>query len=165
MKRNVIICLILVLFASLSGYVSYTMAAESKTNQTLIRVGSQSSIKGSSAYFTGSVRIDPLFSAKESAPFSGGYVTFEPGSRSFWHTHPTGQHLLVIAGVGRTGDWEGKVEEFKVGDVLWCPPGVKHWHGASPSTAMTHLALTGTLADGRNVEWMEAVTDEQYNSK
>jgi quercetin dioxygenase-like cupin family protein len=82
-----------------------------------------------------------------------------------WHTHPTGQHLLIISGVGRTGEWQGKVEELKAGDVLWCPPGVKHWHGASPDKAMTHMAITGALPDGKNVEWMEAVTDEQYNAK
>lgn len=132
-----------------------------KKSQTITRAGSQASIKGPAEYFTGNVRIDPLFPANDAAPFSGAYVTFEPGARSAWHIHPTGQHLLVTAGVGRTGEWEGKVEEIKAGDVIWCPPKVKHWHGAAPTTAMTHIALTGTV-NGKNVEWMEKVTDEQY---
>ncbi|HVP77835.1 MAG TPA: low temperature requirement protein A [Thermodesulfobacteriota bacterium] len=136
----------------------------SKKSQTISRAGSQPSVKGSAEYFTGNVRIDPLFPANESAPFSGAYVTFEPGARSAWHTHPTGQHLLVTAGVGRTQEWGGPIEEIKAGDVIWCPPKIKHWHGASPTTAMTHIAITGTV-NGKNVEWMEKVTDEQYNGK
>jgi quercetin dioxygenase-like cupin family protein len=136
----------------------------SKTSQTIARAGSQPSLKGPPEYFTGNVRIDPLFSAKDAAPFSGGHVTFEPGARSAWHIHPTGQHLLVTAGVGRTGEWDGRVEEIKAGDVIWCPPKVKHWHGASPTTAMTHIAITGTQG-GKSVEWMEKVTDEQYNGQ
>src|SRR5512143_2999752 len=135
-----------------------------KPAQTISRAGTQASIKGSADYFTGNVRIDPLFPANDSAPFSGAYVTFEPGARSAWHIHPKGQHLLVTAGVGRTGEWEDKVEEIRAGDVIWCPPGVKHWHGASPTTAMTHIALTGTI-NSKNVEWMEKVSDEQYNGK
>lgn len=135
-----------------------------KTSQTITRAGAQPSVKGPAEYFTGNVRVDPLFAAKDSAQFSGAYVTFEPGARSAWHIHPTGQHLLVTAGVGRTGEWEGRVEEIKAGDVIWCPPKIKHWHGASPTTAMTHIAITGTL-NGKNVEWMEKVTDEQYNGK
>ena len=114
--------------------------------------------------FTGNVRVDRLFPANDAAPFSGAYVTFEPGARSAWHTHPTGQHLIVTAGVGRTQAWGGPIEEIKAGDVIWCPPQVKHWHGASPTTAMTHIALTGTI-NGKNVEWMEQVTDEQYHGK
>ena len=135
-----------------------------KKLQRISQAGSQPSVKGPAEYFTGDVRIDPLFPANDSAPCSGAYVTFEPGARSAWHIHPKGQHLLVTAGVGRTGEWGGTVEEIKTGDVIWCPPGVKHWHGASPSTAMTHIALTGTV-NGKNVEWMEKVTDEQYNGK
>jgi quercetin dioxygenase-like cupin family protein len=132
--------------------------------QTITRAGTQASIKGSAEYFTGSVRVDPLFSANDVAPFSGAYVTFEPGARSAWHIHPTGQRLLVTAGVGRTGEWGGPVEEIKAGDVIWCPPKIKHWHGASPTTAMTHIAITGTL-NGKNVEWLEKVSDEQYNKR
>jgi quercetin dioxygenase-like cupin family protein len=153
------------LFISAGAFMSHALAAEAnKQSQTITRAGSLPSVKGSSEFFTGNVRVDPLFSAKDAAPFSGAYVTFEPGARSFWHIHPTGQHLIVTAGVGRTGEWEGKVEEIKAGDVIWCPPKIKHWHGASPTTAMTHIAITGTL-DGKNVVWMEKVTDEQYNGK
>ncbi|OPY68310.1 MAG: Cupin domain protein [Syntrophorhabdus sp. PtaU1.Bin050] len=149
----------------MSFFADRAVAAEADgKTQMISRAGSQPSIKGSSENFTGNVRIDPLFPAKDAAPFSGAYVTFEPGARSFWHIHPTGQHLLVTSGVGRTGVWEGKVEEIKAGDVVWCPPKVKHWHGASPTTAMTHIVITGTL-NGKNVEWMEKVIEEQYNGK
>jgi quercetin dioxygenase-like cupin family protein len=141
------------------------LAAEAnKTSQTISRTGSQASITGPAEFFTSHVRIDPLFPANDSAPFSGAYVTFEPGARSAWHMHPTGQHLIVTAGVGRTQAWGGPIEEIKAGDVIWCPPQVKHWHGASPTTAMTHIAITGTI-NGKNVEWMEKVTDEQYHGK
>jgi quercetin dioxygenase-like cupin family protein len=141
------------------------LAAEAnKTSQTISRAGSLASIKGPAEFFTGNVRIDPLFPANDSAHFSGAYVTFEPGARSAWHMHPTGQYLIVTAGVGRTQEWGGPIEEIKAGDVIWCPPQVKHWHGASPTTAMTHIAITGTI-NGKNVEWMEKVTDEQYSGK
>jgi quercetin dioxygenase-like cupin family protein len=164
MKRFLLMMLALSLVTASGIYGAYVMAADAKKSQNITRAGTQASIKGSNEYFTGNVRIDPLFAAKTpDAPFGGAYVTFEPGARSSWHIHPTGQHLLVVAGVGRTGEWEGQVDEVKVGDVLWCPPGVKHWHGASPTTAMTHLALTGTLPDGKNVDWMEEVTDKQYD--
>ena len=145
------------------AFAGQELASEAnKKSQTISRAGSQPSVKGPAEYFTGNVRIDPLFPANDSAPFSGAYVTFEPGASSAWHIHPKAQHLLVTAGVGRTGEWGGQVEEIKAGDVIWCPPGVKHWHGASPTTAMTHIALTGSI-NGKNVEWMEKVTDEQYN--
>ena len=137
--------------------------AQEKRSQMVTRAGAQASIKGPTEYFTGNVRVDPVFAANESAPYSGGLVTFEPGARSNWHTHPTGQHLIVTHGVGRTQDWDGSVVEVRAGDHIWCPPGVKHWHGASPTTAMTHIALSGTR-DGKNVEWMEKVTDEQYGA-
>ncbi len=139
-------------------------AEENKPSQTITRAGTQASIKGPAEYFTGNVRVDPLFAANDAAPFSGAYVTFEPGARSAWHIHPTGQRLLVTAGVGRTGEWGGPVEEIKAGDVIWCPPKIKHWHGASPTTAMTHIAITGT-SNGKNVEWLEKVSDEQYHGK
>jgi quercetin dioxygenase-like cupin family protein len=139
-------------------------AAANNTSQTISRAGSLASSTGPAEFFTGHVRIDPLFPANDAAYFSGAYVTFEPGARSAWHTHPTGQHLIVTAGVGRTQEWEGPIEEIKAGDVIWCPPKVKHWHGASPTTAMTHIAITGTI-NGKNVEWMEKVTDEQYHGK
>lgn len=135
--------------------------AQDKTSQTVTRAGSPPSTKGPAEYFTGNVRVEPLFAANESAPYSGAYVTFEPGARSNWHTHPTGQRLIVTQGVGRTQEWGGPITEIRAGDHIWCPPGVKHWHGASPTTAMTHIALTGAR-DGKNVEWMEKVTDQQY---
>ena len=135
--------------------------AQEQKGQTVTRAGAQPSTKGPAEYFTGNVRVDPIFPANEAAPYSGAYVTFEPGARSNWHTHPAGQRLLVTHGVGRTQEWGGRIVEVRAGDHVWCPPGVKHWHGASPTTAMTHIALTGSR-DGKNVEWMERVTDEQY---
>jgi quercetin dioxygenase-like cupin family protein len=129
----------------------------------ITRSGSQASSTGPAEYFTGDVRIDPLFADNESAPYAGAYVTFQPGARSAWHTHPAGQRLIVTHGVGRTQQWGGAVEEIRAGDVVWCPPGVKHWHGASPTSAMTHIALTG-VRDGQNVEWLEKVSDEQYGA-
>jgi quercetin dioxygenase-like cupin family protein len=135
--------------------------AQDTKSQTATRAGSQSSTKGPAEYFTGDVRVEPVFAANEYAPYSGAYVTFEPGARSNWHVHPTGQHLVVTHGVGRTQAVGAPIVEVRAGDHIWCPPGVKHWHGASPTTAMTHIALTGTR-DGKNVEWMERVTDEQY---
>ena len=153
------------LLAAVGAVAGQALAADApKSAQTIFRAGSQPSSKGPAEYFTGNVRVDPLFSANDSAPFSGAYVTFEPRARSAWHIHPTGQRLLVTAGVGRTQVCGGPVEEIKAGDVIWCPPKVKHWHGASPTTAMTHIAITGT-ANGKNVEWLEKVSDEQYNGK
>jgi quercetin dioxygenase-like cupin family protein len=155
----------LALLVAAGAVAGRALAAEAnKTSQTISRAGALASIKGPAEFFTGNVRIDPLFPANDSAPFSGAYVTFEPGARSAWHIHPTGQHLIVTAGVGRTQEWGGPIEEIKAGDVIWCPPQVKHWHGAAPTTAMTHIAITGTI-NGKNVEWMEKVTDEQYNGK
>ena len=164
--KYTLLSLALGLILSLGAPLAAQAAEAGKGEQTITRAGSLPSAKGSDQFFTGNVRIDPLWNSKQpDAPFSGGFVTFEPGARSFWHTHPTGQHLVVTHGVGLTGVWGGKVEEFRAGDVLWCPAGVKHWHGASPTTGMTHLAITGTLPDGKNVEWMEEVTDAQYNAR
>lgn len=139
-------------------------AAEEKnaTPQEITRAGAQPSVAGPAEYFTGRVRVEPVWPANGEINASGGLVTFEPGARSAWHTHPKGQRLLVTSGVGRTQEWGGAVQEIRAGDVLWCPPGVKHWHGAAPHTAMTHLAVTGTTADGKNVQWMEKVSDAQY---
>ena len=125
------------------------------------RAGSQPSIKGPEEWFTGTVRIDPLFPATEPGRVSAATVTFEPGARTAWHTHPLGQQLIVTAGLGWTQYWDGTKEEIRPGDVVRCPPGVKHWHGATPTTAMTHIAIQEAL-DGKAVEWMEKVTDEQY---
>ncbi len=127
----------------------------------ITRTGSQSSTRGPAEWFTGSVRIDPLFPANDPGRASGAQVTFEPCARSAWHTHPLGQVLIVTSGVGRVQQWGGPVEEIRPGDVVWTPPDVKHWHGAAPTTAMSHLAIQEAL-DGKMVDWMEKVTDEQY---
>ena len=128
------------------------------------RAGSQPSNKGPADYFTGAVRVDPLFQAKEPARTAGACVTFEPGARTAWHTHPLGQTLVVTAGCGRAQRWGGPVEEICPGDVITFEPGEKHWHGASPSTAMTHIAIQERL-DGRTADWLEKVTDEQYEGR
>ena len=126
------------------------------------RNGSRPSAKGSAENFTGAVRIDPLFQAPDPARATGALVTFEPGARSAWHTHPLGQTLIVTAGLGWTQCWGGPIEEIRPGDVISCPPGVKHWHGATPGTAMTHIAIQERDASGKVVDWIEKVTDEQY---
>jgi quercetin dioxygenase-like cupin family protein len=123
--------------------------------------GTKEPTAGPAEFFTGDVRVQPLFAEEETAPYSGAYVTFQPGARSAWHTHPIGQRLIVTEGVGRTQQWGGPVEEIRAGDVVWCPPGVKHWHGACPTSAMTHIALTG-IRDGQGVRWLEKVSDPQY---
>jgi quercetin dioxygenase-like cupin family protein len=130
----------------------------------IIRSGSQPSAKGSAEWFTGAVRVDPLFQAPEPARVRCASVTFEPGARTAWHVHPLGQILIVTAGCGRAQRWGGPVEELHPGDVVWFEPGEKHWHGASPTTAMTHIAVQEAL-DGKTVEWMEPVNDEQYQGK
>lgn len=125
------------------------------------RNGSQPSTPGPADYFTGTVRIDPLFQAEEPARGAGASVTFEPGARTAWHTHPLGQTLIVTAGCGRVQRWDGPVETIQPGDVIWFAPGEKHWHGAGPDTAMTHIAIQ-ERHDGEVVEWLEQVSDEQY---
>lgn len=125
------------------------------------RSGSQPSSKGSAEYFTGAVRVDPLFQAPAPARVRCASVTFEPAARTAWHTHPLGQLLIVTAGCGRVQCWGGPVEAVHPGDVVWFAPGEKHWHGASPTTAMTHIAISEPL-DGNAVEWLEKVSDEQY---
>ena len=125
------------------------------------RSGSQASTKGPNDYFTGIVRIDAPFQASVPARVSGATVTFEPGARTAWHTHPLGQTLIVTFGCGRTQREGGPVEEIRAGDIVWFSPGEKHWHGAAPTTAMTHIAIAEAL-DGKVVEWMEKVSDEQY---
>ena len=127
------------------------------------RVGSQSSVKGSADWFTGTVRIDPLFEAAEPARVRGANVTFQPGARTAWHTHPLGQTLIVIAGCGLVQSWGGPVEMIRPGDVVSCPPGEKHWHGATATTAMTHIAILEQL-DGKTVDWMEKVTDREHEA-
>ncbi len=125
------------------------------------RAGSQPSVKGPAERFSGAVRVDPLFPAREPGRISAGSVTFEPGARSAWHTHPLGQILIVTSGVGRVQQWGGTIQEIRPGDIVWIPPGVKHWHGAAPTTAMTHFAIQEHL-DGTVVDWLEKVSDEQY---
>jgi quercetin dioxygenase-like cupin family protein len=126
------------------------------------RVGSQGSMKGPDDWFTGTVRIDPLFEATTPARASAASVTFEPGARTAWHTHPLGQTLIVASGCGRAQREGGAVEEIRPGDIVWFPPGEKHWHGAAPTTAVTHIAIQEQL-DRKAVDWMEKVSDEQYN--
>ncbi len=125
------------------------------------RIGSEPSRKAPTEYFTGTVRIDPLFQAPEPARASAGSVTFEPGARTASHTHPLGQTLIIVSGFGWVQREGGSIEEVRPGDVVWFPPGLKHWHGASPTTAMTHIAIQETL-NGKNVDWLEKVSDEQY---
>lgn len=127
------------------------------------RCGSQPSARGPSEWFTGTVRIDPLLQTPDPALVQTASVTFEPGARTAWHTHPLGQILIVIAGCGRARRWGGPIEEIRPGDVVWFPPGEKHWHGASPTTAMTHIAIQEKL-DGKVVDWLEHVSDEQYQA-
>ena len=125
------------------------------------RVGSQPSRKGPAEYFTGTVRIDPLFQAPDPARVGGASVAFEPGARTAWHTHPLGQTLVVTAGCGRVQREGGPIEEIRPGDVIRFPPGERHWHGATPTTSMTHIAIQESL-NGKNVDWMEKVSDQQY---
>ncbi len=127
------------------------------------RAGSQLSGRGPAEWFTGAVRIDPLFEAPEPARVRVASVTFEPGARTAWHTHPLGQTLIVTHGYGLAQRWDGPIEELRPGDVVWFAPGEKHWHGAGPATAMTHIAIQEAL-DGTAVTWLEHVSDEQYQS-
>ena len=137
--------------------------ASSEDSQTIriTRSGSQPSGKGSAENFTGTVRIDPLFKANDPSRTSGARVTFEPGARTAWHTHPLGQILIVTAGSGWVQQWGGQIEEIRQGDVVWIPPGQKHWHGATATTGMAHIAIQENL-DGKTADWMEKVSDEQY---
>ena len=134
-----------------------------QVNMEIKRIGSQPSVKGPEDWFTGTVRIDPLFQPNAPARTSGASVSFEPGARTAWHTRPLGQTLIVTAGCGRAQREGGSIEEIHPGDVVWFPPGVKHWHGATPTTAMTHIAIQEAL-DGKVVDWMEKVSDEQYET-
>ena len=126
------------------------------------RNGSQPSRPGPQEWFTGSVRIDPLFQAQAPARASAACVTFEPGARTAWHTHPLGQTLVVTSGFGWVQREGGPIEEVRPGDVVWFPPGLRHWHGATPTTALTHIAIQEAL-DGKSVDWMDKVSDEQYS--
>jgi len=127
------------------------------------RSGSQPSNPGSPEYFTGAVRVDPIFTAPDPARVVAASVTFQPGARTAWHTHPLGQTLLVTSGSGRAQRLGGPIEEIRPGDVIWFAPGEKHWHGAAPNTTMTHIAIQERL-DGKTADWLEKVTDEQYQA-
>ena len=145
------------------GTAQMAAAATQRTDESMqiTRGGSQPSRKGPTEYFTGTVRIDPLFQAPEPARVSGASVTFEPGARTAWHTHPLGQTLIITAGLGWVQREGGPIEEVRPGDVVWFPPGLRHWHGATPTVAMTHIAIQESL-NGKNVDWLEHVSDEQY---
>ena len=127
------------------------------------RNGSRPSARGPAQNFTGSVTVDPLFDATEHTHATGGLVTFEPGARTAWHTHPAGQTLIVTSGAGWVQESGGERHQIQPGDVIWIPPNVKHWHGATAANRMSHIAITNVL-NGRNVEWMEPVTDEEYGA-
>ena len=150
--------LFLGLFLSLSG------ATFATGSQTVVFKNNQSAYSGSSEFFTGDVKVLPMTDADSANNYTTGYVTFSAGARSAWHTHPAGQTLVVISGTCWTQTENGEKTEAQVGDIIWCPPEVKHWHGASPNGEMTHLAITG-MKDGNNVTWLEKVTDEEYMSK
>jgi quercetin dioxygenase-like cupin family protein len=150
---------------------AFANAADQRVNaiapagaQQITRAGTQAPTYGPADYFAGRARVDPLFAVNQQIGASSAYVTFEPGARSAWHTHPKGQYLVVTAGAGLTQEWGKPVQEIHPGDVVWCPPGVKHWHGATPASPMTHLAVTGSV-NGKTVNWMEKVSDAQYNSR
>jgi quercetin dioxygenase-like cupin family protein len=147
--------------ATLASLVLMASPFAQSAELVIQRAGTQASTKGPADRFSGTVRVDPLFAARDPGRTSGGSVTFEPGARSAWHTQPLGQVLIVTSGVGRVQQWEGAIQEIRPGDVVWIPPNVKHWHGAAPTTAMTHIAIQEQL-DGKVVDWMEKVSDEQY---
>jgi 4-carboxymuconolactone decarboxylase len=152
--------------AALSTLVATCACAQSgggSSGQSISRAGSQKPSSGPAEFFTGAVTVTPVFPARTGFP-SAASVSFTPGARSAWHTHPAGQQLVVTAGRGLTQEWGGPITEIQAGDVIWCPPGIKHWHGAAPDSAMTHTAITAAV-DGKNVEWMEKVSDEQYSAQ
>lgn len=142
---------------------TYAADVASGNAMSIVRNGEQASITGAPTNFVGAARIDPLFPVRTPSRVSAGYVSFQPGARSMWHTHPLGQTLVVTAGSGWVQEAGGEKHSIKPGDVIWTPPGVKHWHGATSSTGMTHMAIQESL-DGKNVEWMEPVTAQQYEA-
>jgi quercetin dioxygenase-like cupin family protein len=175
MKLFVAAVMSLFLLASASAYENESMAAsesgappvasgENSQKITITRSGSHPSAEGPADNFTGSVHIDRLFNANKPPHISVGRVTFAPGARTAWHSHPVGQILIVTAGTGWIQQWGGQIEEIREGDVVWIPPGQKHWHRATATTAMTHLSIV-EQQEGKTAQWMEKVTDEQYNGK
>ncbi|MBW4490272.1 MAG: cupin domain-containing protein [Trichocoleus desertorum ATA4-8-CV12] len=157
---------VMTLFALGFAQAGHTQVSSSDLTQTveITRSGAQPSTAGSADYFTGPVRINPLFPVHDPSRTSGASVAFEPGARTAWHTHPLGQTLLVTAGVGWVQQWGEPIQEIRPGDVVWIPPDVKHWHGATAATAMTHIAIHEAL-NGSPVDWMEQVSDEQYEGR
>ena len=142
-----------------------TLSAETtKATQTVTRAGSFAATQGPATTFTGRVRVERIFKATEAAPYTAASVTFEPGARTFWHSHVAGQHLIVVHGVGLTGTADGRVVEIRPGDEVWCPPHVKHWHGATATSSMPHIAITG-IKDGKSTTWLEEVTEAQYTAR
>lgn len=138
-------------------------ARQTRQSIAITRSGSLTSNKGPGDYFTGSVKVEMLVNAREPSRTTAGLVTFQPGARTAWHTHPYGQSLIVTAGIGRIQQWEGRIEEIRQGDVVWIPAGMKHWHGAAPDSALTHIAIQETL-DGKSAEWKEHVNEEEYRA-
>lgn len=163
--KSALVYMTLALTAATGLLGNQAFAEETGKAQTIIRNGEQAAIKGSDQFFTGNVRIDPLYPANNDMRSSGGSVTFEPGARSNWHIHPVGQVLIITSGVGRTQEWGKPIQEVRPGDVVICPVGVKHWHGAAPNSSMSHISICEEKEPGKVVEWMEKVTDEQYNGK
>ncbi len=157
-------CLVLALLMPASvalGASSQEQAQQVAYQQIAYPAGSQKSFPGPAQFFTGTVQVDMLFPANETAHYSGASVTFQPGARTAWHYHPAGQHMIVTSGTALTGTRDGKILSFKEGETIWCPPDLDHWHGATPNAPMTHLVITGDL-NGKNVIWKEQVTDAQY---
>ncbi len=150
--------------AAFSGLANAQTNNESRSTMKITRNGSQASTKASAERFTGNVRVDALFEADAPARSRGASVTFEPGARTNWHTHPLGQTLIVVSGCGLVQRSGGPIEKVNPGDVIWFPPGEKHWHGATPTTAMTHIAITEHL-DGKTADWFEKVSDEEYQTQ
>jgi len=147
----------------LSLSIAASAAAQGEAPLKITRNGAQPSVRGASENFTGTVRVDSLFNTEAPARVGGGLVTFEPGARTAWHTHPLGQTLIVTQGVGLVQRWGAAVQEIRPGDLVWIPPGVKHWHGAAPTQGMSHYAISESL-DGKSVEWLEKVSDGQYGT-
>lgn len=148
---------------SMALSVSSVYSKENTPVITVMQSGNTPSVKGPADYFTGTVRIDSPFQGTEPARVGGATVTFEPSARTAWHTHPLGQTLIVTAGLGLVQEWEGPVQQIRPGDIIWIPAGVKHWHGAAPEAAMSHIAIAEAL-DGKVVDWLEQVSDQQYGA-
>ena len=161
MKKNISSTLKATLLSSITAISAASVEAETKTEQQVYKTGDLQSFEGPDNLFTGTVNVKMLFPENDVANYSAAYVTFQPTARTAWHTHPAGQHMIVTKGVAMTGTRDGKVIHFHEGESVWCPPGIDHWHGATPEAAMTHLVITASK-DGENVIWKEKVTDKEY---